>query len=83
MAYITKTFPCCSGKCLNDEAGAAALIDTFEIGMGDSMPCRGKMAPYLEETCFLFWFLVVWQGMYEPGQIQEKDGEQGFTPSPP
>ena len=51
---FTKTFRCCSHKCLYCEAGAAALIDTFSIGTGNGMPCRGKIAPYVEETCFIF-----------------------------
>ena len=36
------------------EAGAAALVDTFLIGTGDSMPCWDKIAPYLGETFFYF-----------------------------
>ena len=35
------------------EFEAAALIDTFFIGMGDGMACRGKITPYLGETFFL------------------------------
>ena len=29
---FSKTFRCCSNKCLYGEAGAAALIETFGIG---------------------------------------------------
>ena len=55
---VTKSFRCCSHKCLYGEAGAAALIDTFEIGSGDNVPCRGKIALYLGEKCFLFCFVI-------------------------
>ena len=27
--------------------------------------------------------MVVWQGVYDPGQTQEKDGDQGFILLPP
>ena len=40
------------------EAGAAALINTFRIGTGDSMPCKGKITPYLVGTCFLFCLII-------------------------
>ena len=39
---FTKTFCCGSHKCLYGEAGAAASIDTFKIGTGDSMPAGAK-----------------------------------------
>ena len=35
---FSKTFRCGSNKCLYRETGAAALLEAFEIGMGDSMP---------------------------------------------
>ena len=47
---FTETFCCGFNKCLYDEAGAAALIDTFLIVAGDVTPCRGKIAPKLGET---------------------------------
>ena len=34
---FTKTFRCGSNKCLYDEAGAAALIDTVGMDTGDGM----------------------------------------------
>ena len=37
---FTKTFRCGSNKCLYGEAGAATLIETFGIGIGDSLACR-------------------------------------------
>ena len=36
------------------EAGAAALIETIEIGGGDGTLCRGKNAPKLGEIFFYF-----------------------------
>ena len=51
---FTKTFRSGSNECFHGEAGGATLIETFEIGTGDSMPYWSKIAPYLEETCFLF-----------------------------
>ena len=38
-----------------NEAGAAALTDTFQLGTGDSITCRGKIAPYLEEIFFILF----------------------------
>ena len=31
----------------------------------------------------MHFFFVVWQGIYEPGRTQEKDGDRGFIPLPP
>ena len=58
MAYIFYNFPRCSHKCLHGEAGAAAFIDTLYLGTGDGMTCRGKIAPYLGETFFLFCLII-------------------------
>ena len=60
MAYtvFSKTFCCGSNKSLHGKAGAAALIDTFFMGAGDSMACRVKIVPYLGETCFLFCLII-------------------------
>ena len=55
---LTKTFRCGSNKYLYGETGAAALIKTFDIGTGDSMPAGVKSHPYLEETCFLFFLII-------------------------
>ena len=55
---VTKSFRCCSHKCLYCEAGAAALIDIFYIGTGDNVPCRGKIAPYLENKSILFCLVI-------------------------
>ena len=43
-----------SHKCLYGKAGAALLIDAFQLGKGDCMIWRGKIAPYLGETLFQF-----------------------------
>ena len=40
---------------------AAAFIDIFLIGTGDKVPCRGKIAPYLREKCFLFCLAIALQ----------------------
>ena len=55
MAYIfTETFLYYSHKCLYGEAGAAVLIDTFQLDTGNGMTCWGKIAPNLGETFFYF-----------------------------
>ena len=56
--YLLKTFRCCSHKSFYGKAGTAALIDTFQIGTGDNMPFRGKIAPYLGEKFFLFCLII-------------------------
>ena len=48
----TKTFRSGSNKCLYSEAGTAALTNKFQIGTGDSMPCRGKI---LGANMFSIW----------------------------
>ena len=45
-------------KCLYGEAGAAALIDAFLIGTGENVPCRGEIALYLGEKCFIFCLTI-------------------------
>ena len=55
---FTKTFCCCSHECLYGEAGTAELIDLFQLGTDDDMPCLGKIAPYLGETCFSILLII-------------------------
>ena len=41
------------------EAGAAALIYTFQMGTSDSMPYQIEIAPHVEETFFRFCLVPV------------------------
>ena len=55
---FSKTFRCGSNKCLYDKACAVTLIEMFEIGTGDSIASRDKIAPYKGETFFLFCLII-------------------------
>ena len=50
--YLLKHFVVALTNVCTVKLDAAALIDTFEIGTGDSMACRVYIAPYLGETFF-------------------------------
>ena len=52
--YYCKSFRCCSHKYLYCEAGAAALINTFEIGTADDVPARVKPHHAYEKNVFCF-----------------------------
>ena len=51
---FTKAFCCGSNKRLYGEAGAAALIEMFGIGTGDSMPAGVKLQHTWEKHIFYF-----------------------------
>ena len=54
-------------ECLCGEAGATLLVDTFYVGTGDGMPCRGKIAPYSGETFSLFCLIIaLWNYRDQP-----------------
>ena len=55
MAYTFYNF---SSLLSHGEAGTASFIDSFWLGTGDGMPWRDKIAPYLDETFFLFWLMI-------------------------
>ena len=54
LPVFTISFRCYSYKYLYSEADADALIDTFSLGTGDSMPWRGKIASYKKHIFFFF-----------------------------
>ena len=54
-----------------DERKTSVIVPIFK-GKGNVMSCGSYKR-----------VVVVWQGIYDPGQTQEKDGDRGFILLPP
>ena len=68
---FSTTFRCCSPIVCTVKP--AQLLDTFELGRGDGMPCRGKIVHYSGETFLLLWLIIAsWSYRNQSLKFSEK-----------